>query len=161
MQQIWTVIQHEALITSGGRSWGGHPDRGRAAVLHQQRPGGRRRASDRPAVQRWRGWPSAKLPFCCTPLSLYQVLQYGWRGDTSRMAVSPTARRGRLHDHHLLELLPVVLRARADAGRPGEAARNGRLPFVARKQIRSGTSPENAVVRETIMDRQVHFQSSD
>ena len=35
--------------------------------------------------------PSARLSFCCTPLSLYQVFPCGWRGDVSKMTVSPTA----------------------------------------------------------------------
>ena len=42
------------------------------------------------------GQPSARLPFCCTPLLLKQVFPYGWRGDVSKMTVSPTARPGAL-----------------------------------------------------------------
>ena len=39
--------------------------------------------------------PLPRPSFCCTPLSLQEVLQCGWRGDVSKMTVSPTA-RGRL-----------------------------------------------------------------
>ena len=37
--------------------------------------------------------PSARLPFCCIPLSVWQVLQYERRGGVSKMAVSPLCLR--------------------------------------------------------------------
>ena len=49
----------------------------------------------KPTTWTWRrsSWPSrARLSFCCTPLSLSQAFQHGWRGDVSEVTVSPTAK---------------------------------------------------------------------